>query len=82
MNSGFYIPLQHPMFIVNSEENPTFFVRQNIVQGQTQKHWIRTKPMDPSEPETMQYFYLGEGSDCARGKTGGSHTGGREAAQH
>ncbi len=52
----FNVPLQRPMFIVNSGENPTFLVRQNMVLGQTPKHWIRTKPTDPSEPETMQYF--------------------------
>jgi hypothetical protein len=59
-----------------------FLVRQNMVQGQTQKYWIRTKPMDPSELETMQYFFIGEGPDRARGETGGGHIGGREAAQH
>ena len=71
------------VFYVHSKfrgKSYVFLVRQNVVPGQTPKHWIRTKPMDRSELETMLYFFIGEGPDCARGEARGGHTGGREAA--
>jgi hypothetical protein len=78
MNSGFYVPFQCLMFIVNSGQNRAFLVRQNMAPGQALKYWIG-KPTRIC-PELINC--LGEGPDRARGETGGGHPGGREAAQH